>query len=187
MPEANQVARVQELVGQVVNHTHDLAHCFSALDAQGEDLGALLTQLIANVKKTFHIAAHFEAKEQLPELSPNVTEQLYKIAQEALSNAVKHGKAKQITITLSQTDGQLVLCVRNDGVPFPTTYKPTNRMGLRIMNYRAHTIQGTLEIQPAEDSGTMVTCIVPFANGYHPGVRATGAGRTERIRSVKGG
>jgi CheY-like chemotaxis protein/two-component sensor histidine kinase len=181
MSEANQVVRLQELVGQVVNHTHDLAHCFSALDAEGEDLGALLRQLIANVKKTFHIAADFEATEKIPELSPNITQQLYKIAQEALSNAVKHGKAKRISITLSQTDGQLVLCVRNDGVPFPTNYKPTNRMGLRIMNYRAHTIQGALEIQPAEDSGTIVTCIVPFANGYRSGVRSNAAAGTERV------
>jgi signal transduction histidine kinase len=81
-----------------------------------------------------------------------------------MSNAIKHGKAKNICISLATNDGRLSLRIENDGVPFPTTYKPTNRMGLRIMNYRAHTMEGTLEIRPAEDSGTVVTCVVPFAH-----------------------
>jgi len=169
MAEANQVQRVQELVGQVVNHTHDLAHCFSSLDAQGEDLEALLNKLISNVKKTFHISGELETPKKIPELSPTVTSQLYKIAQEAMSNAIKHGKAKRICISLATKDGRLSLRIENDGVPFPTTYQPTNRMGLRIMNYRAHTMEGTLDIRPAEDSGTIVTCVVPFANHYRNG------------------
>jgi len=169
LPEAKDVLRVQELVGQVVNHTHDLAHCFSALDSQGEDLSVLLKNLILNVKKTFHITGQFHAPGGVPELSPNITLQLYKIAQEALSNAIKHGKAKRLSISLTQKEGRLVLQIENDGVPFPATYQPTNRMGLRIMNYRAHTIEGTLEIHPAEQSGTVVTCVVPCANGYQGG------------------
>jgi signal transduction histidine kinase len=166
MPESAQVLRVQELVGQIVNHTHDLAHCFSSMDAEGEDLRELLKKLIANVKKTFHIATELQAPEKMPELQPNNVLQLYKIAQEALSNAIKHGKARKISITLAQKDGRLILKIENDGVPFPTTYKPTNRMGLRIMNYRAHTMEGTLDISPAEVSGTVVTCVVPCVNGY---------------------
>jgi len=176
IPEANQVQRVQELVGQVVNHTHDLAHCFSSLDAQGEDLEALLNKLIANVKQTFHISGELETPEKIPELSPHVTLQLYKIAQEAMSNAIKHGKAKHICISLATKDGRLNLRIENDGIPFPTTYQPTNRMGLRIMNYRAHTMEGSLEICPAEDSGTVVTCIVPFP-ARRNGVVSVGAER----------
>jgi signal transduction histidine kinase len=172
-------------VGQVVNHTHDLAHCFSAFEAEGKDLGVLLKQLIANVKKTFHIAGHFHAPDNLPEMTPDVTLQLYKIAQEALSNAVKHGKAKRITISLSQKEGPLVMSIENDGVPFPTTYKPTNRMGLRIMNYRAHTIEGTLDIQPAQDSGTIVTCVVPLSNGYS-NERPTGSNSSKKEESTAG-
>jgi nitrate/nitrite-specific signal transduction histidine kinase/CheY-like chemotaxis protein len=173
MPESAQVLRVQELVGHIVNHTHDLAHCFSSMDAEGEDLRELLTKLIANIKKTFHIATDLEAPEKMPELQSNSVLQLYKIAQEALSNAIKHGKASKISITLAQNDGRLTLKIENDGVPFPTTYKPTNRMGLRIMNYRAHTIGGTLEIAPAQNSGTVVTCVVPCING-HRNARPTG-------------
>jgi signal transduction histidine kinase len=167
LPEAKEVQRAQELVGQIVNHTHDLAHCFGAMDSQEENLEVLLKNLIANVRKTFHITGQFRAPSRLPALSANASLQLYKIAQEAFTNAIKHGKASRIDISVAQKDGKLLLQIQNDGVPFPTNCQPSNRMGLRIMNYRAHTIGGVLEIRPAPESGTVVTCIVPFANGHH--------------------
>jgi len=98
-------------------------------------------------------------------LSSNVTLQLYNIAQEALSNAVKHGKGTRIGLSLTQSNGRLILRIDNDGIPFPTSYQPSNRMGLRIMNYRAHTIGGTLDIRPNGQSGTIVTCELPYENG----------------------
>src|SRR5882672_8274063 len=92
LPEAAEVTNIQGLVGQVINHTHDLVHCFCALDSQGIELRVQLKKLIANVRRTFHIAVQFHAPGGEPVLSSNVRLQLYSIAQEALSNAVKHGK-----------------------------------------------------------------------------------------------
>jgi len=174
LPEAGEVLNIQGLVGQVINHTHNLAECFCALDSQGSDLGVQLKKLTANVRRTFHIAVQFHAPGGVPRLSSNVALQLYNIAQEALSNAVKHGKATRIDLSLAQRNGRLVLRVDNDGVPFPTTYQPSNRMGLRIMNYRAHTIGGTLDIRPNGNSGTVVTCELPHTNGNK---RRSGASR----------
>ena len=166
LPEAGQIGQVQGLIGEVVNHTHNLAHCFSELDSRDEDLGVLLRKLVASVRRTFHVACHLELHASTASLSSSqVRLQLYMIAQEALSNAIKHGKASRISVTLRQKPGRLVLRIENDGVPFPTTYQPSNRMGLRIMNYRAHTIGGTLTVGPRGDSGTIVTCAVPSANG----------------------
>lgn len=164
--EAEEMRKVQGLIGEVINHTHDLAHCFSDFDAQGQNLGDLLRKLLANIRKTFHINGQFQAPADLPVLSPEITVQLYKIAQEALSNAVKHGKATRVCISLVQKPGRLSLQIKNDGVPFPTHYQPTNRMGLRIMNYRAHTVGGTLNVAPDGDSGTVVSCELPCANGH---------------------
>jgi len=165
LPEAGEVLNIQGLVGQVINHTHDLAQCFCALDLQGSDLGVQLEKLIANVRRTFHITVQFHAPGGVPALSSNVALQLYAIAREALSNAIKHGKATRICLSLAQRNGRLILRVDNDGVPFPTSYQPSNRMGLRIMNYRAHTIGATLDIRPNGNSGTVVTCELPYANG----------------------
>ncbi len=165
LPEAGEVLNIQGLVGQVINHTHDLAQCFCALDLQGSDLGVQLEKLIANVRRTFHITVQFHAPGGVPALSSNAALQLYAIAQEALSNALKHGRATRICLSLAQRNRRLILRVDNDGVPFPTSYQPSNRMGLRIMNYRAHTIGATLDIRPNGNSGTVVTCELPYANG----------------------
>src|SRR5205085_10937177 len=124
--------KVQSLIDQVINHTHDLAHCFSSMDVQGEDLCALMKKLTTNVKQTFHVACSFRATGTVPALPPEVTRELYKIAQESISNAIKHGKAKKMSISLARQPGNLTLLIKNDGVPFPVDRAPSQRMGLRI-------------------------------------------------------
>jgi len=91
--------------------------------------------------------------------------QFYKIAQEAVSNAIKHGKATHVAIQLTRTADKLVLTIKNDGLPFTPPVHTTKRMGLRIMNYRANTIGAALDIEPQPKSGTTVTCALPFQNG----------------------
>ena len=162
--EINEIMNIQGLVGQVINHTRDLAQCFCGLDLQGNNLSVQLRKLVANIRRTFHISVQFHAPGGVPALPDNVALQLYNIAQEALSNAVKHGKGTWIGLSLLKRNARLILRVENDGIAFPTSYQPSNRMGLRIMNYRAHTIGGTLEIRPCGESGTVVTCELPFAN-----------------------
>jgi signal transduction histidine kinase len=83
------------------------------------------------------------------------------IAQEALTNAIKHGKAKQVRIGLAHSDEKLVLTVRNDGAMFPSAVGRSAGMGLRIMNYRAHLINASVTVEAGELDGTVVTCLVP--------------------------
>src|SRR5438046_9740163 len=86
---------------------------------------------------------------------------LYKISQEAVSNAIKHGKATHVSITLGNEGYTLRLSIENDGAPFaPPTSK--HRLGLRIMHYRANSISATLDIKRGEKAGTSVTCILPL-------------------------
>ena len=96
----------------------------------------------------------------------NVTLQCYKIAQEAISNAIKHGKATHLAISVCRNSDRLVLTVKNDGVPFSPPANPKNRMGLRIMNYRANTIGAEFEIKPNHKNGTIVMCALPMRNGH---------------------
>jgi two-component system sensor histidine kinase UhpB len=174
LAEANDTIKLQALINEVINHTHDLAHSFSSLDLQGADLGVFMEKLVANAQRTFHIGCRFRTARDLPALPPDTTMQLYKIAQESVSNAIKHGKATKIFISLSHQDGELVMRIKNDGVPFPIQREPSRRLGLRIMDYRARTIGGTLEIRPHGKSGTLVTCVLPVANGHRNGQRSLG-------------
>jgi signal transduction histidine kinase len=156
--------KIYELINDVIHHTHNLAHEFGSLDAQGDDVSNLLRDLGANVQKMFGIACAFTTKGSIPVLPANTTMQLYKIAQEAVSNAIKHGKAAQVSVCLANTSDKLVLTIRNDGVPF-STGGAKNRMGLRIMNYRANTIGASFEIRPQQKNGTLVTCTMPLKHG----------------------
>ena len=158
--------KIHALITELIHHTHNLAHQFSSLDSRGDDLPSVLRDLAANVKRMFDIPCALSVKGTVPELPAHTSMQLYKIAQEAVSNAVKHGKATQVNIGIHQNEGQLVLSIKNDGLPFSVPAASKNRMGLRIMNYRANTIGATLEIKPVDKKGTVVTCCLPVqANG----------------------
>lgn len=176
-PKSMETRKIQLLINQVINHTHNLAHGFCALDLKGNDLALELKGLAANVKKMFQITCHFRTEGELPELPENVAAQLYKIAQEAANNAIKHGKARNMSISLSSLPGKLVLAIKNSGVPFPETRESGNGMGLRIMNSRASVIGASIQIKSNAGDGTIVACTLPLVNGS--GGARTNFGRSE--------
>jgi signal transduction histidine kinase len=167
-PCAADAHKVQVLAEQITNHAHDLAHQFSSLDVRGDDLSGVLKGLAKNVNKMFQLPCGFKARGMVPELPHDTTLQLYKIAQEAVSNAIKHGKASKVDISLTNDADELMLTIENDGLPFAEPPNAKDRMGLRIMNYRANTIGAQLEIKPHRGSGTIVTCALPLKNGAVP-------------------
>jgi signal transduction histidine kinase len=111
---------------------------------------------------------------------------LYKIAQEAVTNAIKHAQAKSVSLRLANGAGKIILTIQNDGMPWPNLKGPSPGMGLRIMNYRASLIGAALEIKGDGPSGTFVICSVPLetkrqrgsATSKRPGPRSRTAART---------
>jgi signal transduction histidine kinase len=83
---------------------------------------------------------------------------LYRITQEAITNAVKHGNTKHIMINLIAKHGRLRLTVENDGLDFPAEASQKDGMGLKIMRYRAEVINSTLDVRKRASGGTIVTC-----------------------------
>jgi signal transduction histidine kinase len=162
---APEMKQVQALVNEVITHMHDLAHQFSSLNVQGDSLSSVLGVLAENVKKMFRIPCKLEIEGTVPEMPAHTSMQFYKIAQEAVSNAVKHGKARHVLIDVRSTADKFILSIKNDGVPFSPPANAKDRMGLRIMNYRANTIGATLDVTPQRRGGTLVTCVMPINNG----------------------
>jgi signal transduction histidine kinase len=167
---APDAARIHELLDQIIHHTHNLAHEFASLDATGEDVGVVLKTLVTNVNKMFQVNCSFACKGDIPDLPHNTCVQFYKIAQEAVSNAIKHAKAKRVVVTLQNAHGHVAMTIRNDGMPFSEPAAAKDRMGLKIMRYRASTVGASLEIKP-ERSGTLLTCSLPSKAGQRPGAR----------------
>jgi signal transduction histidine kinase len=110
----------------------------------------------------FELDCELTTNGKVPALPQAAVKQLYKIAQEAVTNAIKHGKAKKVDMNLSTSNGDLIMTIRNDGEPFPETLGLKNRMGLRIMHYRAHVIGGTVSVKGQGEHGAIVTCSVPM-------------------------
>jgi signal transduction histidine kinase len=193
--EAEEARRICELIEQSVLHTHNLAHHFSSIDATGGDFAEVMSGLAATVEKMFGIPCECTLKGGIPPLPENTSAQFYKIAQEAISNAIKHGKASCVWLSVAATPQKLVVTIRNDGIPFSPPINPKARMGLRTMNYRANTIGATFEIKPNQKNGTIVTCVLPLkaatkqgrngANGTHSHPENNGAVRMKDSRDAE--
>ncbi len=160
--ETSDAARIHNLVQQALSHARDLAHDLATLDLKGGDLPSALDGLARHAADMFKISCRFKAEGALPSLEANIASQLYKIAQEAVTNAIKHAKARTVGISLANGSDRIILTVHNDGLPFPNLEAPSTGMGLRIMNYRASLIGASLEIKGGGTRGTRVICSVPL-------------------------
>jgi signal transduction histidine kinase len=158
---AKDASKIHILVQQAMNHASDLAHDLATLDRKGSDLPAALKDLAEHARDLYPITCRFKVDGQIPPLEPNTVGQLYKIAQEAVTNAIKHGKAKRVGISLTNGSDRVVLTIQNDGLPFPDLQIHNTGMGLRIMNYRASLIGASLEVKGIS-KGTRVTCSMPL-------------------------
>ena len=160
--ETSDAAKVHTLVQQAMDHARGLARDLATLDLKGDDLPTALDGLVRHAAEMFKISCRFKAEGNLPSLETNIASQLYKIAQEAVTNAIKHAKAKTVGISLAKGSDKIILTVHNDGLPFPNLKGPSTGMGLRIMSYRANLIGASLEIKGDGPRGTRVICSVPL-------------------------
>jgi len=160
-PEAADAAKIVRLVNEAIHKTRELARGLLPVQSDAQGLMSALQQFSSEVEDLFQVSCRFECEE--PVLVPDeaVANHLYRIVQEAVHNAIKHGKARNIVILLrAATDGG-VLAVRDDGTGIADPAGSPNGMGLHIMRYRVSMIGGALEITRCGDYGTLVTCVFP--------------------------
>jgi two-component system CheB/CheR fusion protein len=93
--------------------------------------------------------------------APAQAAQLYRIAQEAVNNAVKHAGAGEIRLGLERQGEAVLMEIEDDGVGLPDHAKPGKGIGLRVMHHRAQIIGGNLQIGPSPAGGTRVLCHAP--------------------------
>lgn len=163
LPVAAEAQKIHEVVTQTVDRTHDLTHDLTAWEVRQKDLPGALADLAGRVESLFGIACRFKMKGAPPPLSDTALKQIYKIAQEAVTNAIKHGPARRVAIRLDTAGEQSSLTITNDGRPFPKLVGVSNGMGLRIMSYRASLIGASVDVRPNGPRGTVVSCRLPPA------------------------
>lgn len=160
LPEAADAFKIAKLVHEGTVYTHNLARGLYPTGLQANDLVAAFHQLALDTQTIFHVSVHFEHNPSLQIYDSTVITHLYRIVQEAVHNAVQHGKAKHILITLTAENGRKILMVKDDGVGFSKPPENSEGMGLRNMKYRAEIIGASLFIQPAPDGGILVKCLL---------------------------
>lgn len=158
-PESAQAGKIAEHVREAIAQTRMLARGLSPVSIESDGLMAALQELAATVTKLFGIQCRLECQQPILLQDNSVATHLYRIAQEAINNAIKHGKALKVVMTLDRNGSNARLRVTDDGAGFPDGLKDNTGMGLQIMKYRAGMIGASLEIQKARARGTAVICV----------------------------
>ena len=126
------------------------------MDADG--LSVALQGLAANVTERFGVACTFEGNDAVRVRDSTTVTQLYRIAQEATTHAVKHAHPTKIDIELARRGQRLTLAVSDDGRGFPEKLPEPPGLGLRLMAHGAALIGGKFSVQRNRNGGTVVTC-----------------------------
>ena len=170
-------ARVGEIAGHVrdaIGQTRLLARGLSPVTLESEGLMSALQELTSNTEKIFNVACRFECDSPVLVDDQAAATHLFRIAQEAVSNAIKHGKATRISIRLERTNGSVVLTVDDNGGGFIRSASERKGMGIRIMQSRAGMIAGTLAIRSRLKKSTSVTCSVALKSEKNQTQRSRG-------------
>jgi signal transduction histidine kinase len=161
--EAADVAEIAQLVNQATNQARSLAKGLHPIDLDTGTLMSTLQDLAESTETLFGIHCTFKCDKRIRVDNPEVAVHLYRITQEAITNAIKHGKAKNIQIDLAYEVNKSVLTVRSDGIDFPKEFEARHTgMGLQIMDHRADIIEGSLDIRKGPKGGTIMTCTFPI-------------------------
>ncbi len=161
MAEAADAASIVRLVNEAIHKTRELAHGLLPVAAEPRGLMSALARWSAETEDLFHISCRFSASRPVLIHDSNISTHLYRIAQEAVNNGIKHGHARNVFISLSSGKEFGRLTIENDGQNMPESTKGTG-MGLQIMNYRARMIGGILKVSAREPTGVAVTCTFPL-------------------------
>ena len=170
-PDAATAARISKLLDSAVAQTRTLARGLYPVAPEPSGLITCLKELAENISDLFKVTCLFDCPEPVLIEDNAVATHLCRIAQEAVTNALKHGRAQRVEIGLSSTPEQIILTVRDNGVGFRKNESLQRGLGLRIMNYRAGMIGGTFAIQKKTGGGTEVICTVPKTSAPRSAVR----------------
>jgi PAS domain S-box-containing protein len=160
-PEAARAAKISRLLDAAVSQTRTLVHGLYPVASEATGLMNALENLAATITDLFKTDCRFELPKPVLITDNAAATHLYRIAQEAVTNALKHGRATRVEIKLSATPEAFILAVSDNGIGFQKNSRRKKGIGLRIMNYRADMLGGALAIHKNSGQGIRVVCTAP--------------------------
>lgn len=160
---AAEASEITDLVEDAIDHTRSLSKLLLPVELEENGLEAALQRLKSHVTHVYGLGCKLKTDTYLPIQDPEIALHMYRVAQEAVHNAVRHGKPSRVEVTLSTGGGKTRLSIADNGIGLPKdAEKRGGGLGLRTMQYRAQTIGGTLSITRRKGGGTHVCCELPW-------------------------
>jgi two-component system sensor kinase FixL len=179
IPAIDALVATATSVRTAAGQARDLSHGLNPVDVRGGGVAVALENLAKKVSQSFGVDCTFHSDPAIKLRDDTVATHRYRIAQEAVSNAIRHGHASHVHIELTRRQGALALTVADNGVGIfkngegEGNAKPGSRksrrnsapivstgIGLQTMQYRARVIGGTFEIARQKQGGTMAICTI---------------------------
>ena len=162
---AESLEEAAQNVNQNVGLARDLARNLRPFDFLPGGLISALRRLATRTNKK--VPCRCDCSQGIQVRDRNISVNLYRIAQEAVNNSLKHAEASHIIIGVQRRDNALVLYIRDDGAGFQPSKKGRG-LGIHLMTYRADVVDGKLSIDTRPGRGTTITCQVPLRCSRDP-------------------
>jgi PAS domain S-box-containing protein len=158
LPESVEAERIGTLVNEAVSQTRSVARGLFPVRLEENGLASALEEVVLNAANLFRIRCRFSCAEPAPKPDATMALHLYYIAQEAVLNAAKHGRATEIQVAVTRQHDRFILTIEDNGSGFEINVRNPGGMGIRIMRYRAQVIGAALELKSQPGRGTQITC-----------------------------
>jgi PAS domain S-box-containing protein len=173
-PHRDDARRAAQLVTRAISQTSELAQGLSPI-RKGGRLCDALKHLATQSELLLGIQCSIVSVELPPALDQNAATHVYRIVQEAITNAVKHGKSAAVEVACKRQKQQLVITISDNGLGIAEGASDGGGMGTHIMRYRARSIGGDLTIAARPEGGTVVTCVWPWRAATPTAVKSRAA------------
>ena len=164
-PQAEDAARIERILNETTAQARAIARGLCPVQTEGQGLATALVELGSDIQEVYGVDCTVDCDDSIHISDPTVATHLYRITQEAVSNALRHARAKSIAIGLTRDGAAVCLSVRDDGTGLPDDHRDSTGIGLHIMRYRADMIGGSLQLRAADGGGTIVECILQTVGG----------------------
>ncbi len=165
---AVEIAKVGDLLGETIGRARELVRGLYPATLNLAGLPGALVELAVGTERTLAVPVQFHMEGKRPSLAEGEALQLFRIVQEAVHNAVRHGRPTRIVLHLSAQPTGIRLRVHDDGRGLPDGVDQCRGMGLRTMRRRAAAIGASLQIRRAPEGGTEIVCSLPYSPDRRP-------------------
>jgi signal transduction histidine kinase len=159
-PEIAEADKVVRYIEEGIDLSRNLARGFFSPELEAEGLVFALQSLAETTTERFQISCEFESEGIVRVPDSAVATQLYRIAQEAVMNAIKHANPQRIDIRLKKSAASLTLSVTDDGIGLPEKLPKLEGLGMRLMSHGAALMNAEFDARRNPQGGTVVSCRV---------------------------